>query len=281
MISVVIPVYNRREVVGRAIRSVLAQTWTEREVIVVDDGSDDGSGDSIRAAFGSSVRLLVQPRNRGVSAARNRAMEAARGEWLAFLDSDDEWLPTKLEKQVEALRATCLEVCHTEEIWIRRGVRVNPRKHHRKTGGDVFLQALPRCIMSPSSILLHRDVLERVGPFDETLPVCEDYELFLRIAWRYRVAFLEEPLLVKYGGHEDQLSRAYPAMDRFRVRALDKLLQSADLSPGKREAARRVLLEKAGIVCNGARKRNNLDLLAEMEPYLERWRKTPQGCKSA
>ena len=281
MISVIIPVYNRREVVGRAIRSVLAQTWTEREVIVVDDGSEDGSGDSIRAAFGSSVRLLVQPRNRGVSAARNRAIEAARGEWLAFLDSDDEWLPTKLEKQMEALRATRLAVCHTEEIWIRRGVRVNPRKHHRKTGGDIFLEALPRCIMSPSSILLHRDVLERVGPFDETLPVCEDYDLFLRIAWRYRVAFLEEPLLVKYGGHEDQLSRAYPAMDRFRVRALDKLLQSAELSPGRREAARRVLLEKAGIVCNGARKRNNLDLLAEMEPYLERWGRTLQGCKSA
>ena len=278
MISVIIPVYNRREVVGRAIRSVLAQTWTEREVIVVDDGSDDGSGEVIGAVFGSAVRLLVQPRNRGVSAARNRAMEAARGEWLAFLDSDDEWLPTKLEKQMEALQATRLAVCHTEEIWIRRGVRVNPRKHHRKTGGDIFLQALPRCIMSPSSILLHRDVLERVGPFDETLPVCEDYDLFLRMAWRYRVAFLEEPLLVKYGGHEDQLSRAYPAMDRFRVRALDKLLQSAeDLSPGKREAARRVLLEKAGIVCNGARKRNNLALLGEMEPYLERWRKTPQG----
>ena len=114
MISVVIPVYNRRQVVGRAIRSVLAQTWTGREVIVVDDGSDDGGGDWIRATFGAAVRLLVQPRNRGVSAARNRAMEAARGEWLAFLDSDDEWLPPKLEKQMEALRETRLAVCHTE-----------------------------------------------------------------------------------------------------------------------------------------------------------------------
>ncbi len=278
MISVIIPVYNRRQVVGRAIRSVLAQTWTEREVVVVDDCSDDGGPAWIRSQFGAAVRLLVQPRNRGVSAARNRAIEAARGEWLAFLDSDDEWLPPKLEKQMEALRAARLQVCHTDEIWVRRGVRVNPHKHHRKFGGDIFLKALPRCIMSPSSILLHRDVLKHVGCFDETLPVCEDYDLFLRLAWRYRVAFLEEPLLVKYGGHEDQLSRAYFAMDRFRVRALDKLLlQAVDLSPEKREAARLVLLEKARIVCKGAQKRNNHALLEEMEPYLERWQGTPQG----
>ena len=278
MISVVIPVYNRRRVAGRAIRSALAQTWTEREVIVVDDGSDDGSGDWIRARFGAAVRLLEQPRNSGVSAARNRAIEAARGEWLAFLDSDDEWLPSKLEKQMEALRAARLAVCHTEEIWIRRGVRVNPRKHHRKYGGDIFLEALPRCIMSPSSILLHREVLERVGSFDETLPVCEDYDLFLRIARRYRVVFLEEALLVKYGGHEDQLSRAYFAMDRFRVRALDKLLHEAvELSAEKREAARRVLLEKARIVREGALKRNNRALLTEMEPYLKRWQGRSQG----
>ncbi len=272
MISVVIPVFNRRDLVGRAIRSVQAQKFRDCELIVVDDASEDGTPDRIQEEFGDAVKLLVQPHNKGVSAARNRALVEARGEWLAFLDSDDEWLPGKLGKQVEALRLSGLRICHTNEIWVRNGARVNPHKHHQKFGGDIFLQALPRCCMSPSSIIIHSGVFERIGLFDEALPACEDYELFLRIAYHYKVAYLDEKLLVKYGGHADQLSRAHHAMDRFRVYALDKFLKgTSDLEKEKGDKACAMLIKKAQIVANGARKRENLSLLKEMMQYLDYW----------
>ena len=272
MVSVVIPVYNRRELVCRAIRSVQAQTFRDRELLLVDDGSDDGTRDRVRCEFGDTLRLLAQSENTGVSAARNAGIRQARGEWLAFLDSDDEWLPCKLERQVDALRGSGLRICHTDEIWIRNGVRVNPHKHHRKSGGDIFLGALQLCNMSPSSILIHREVFDRVGLFDETLPACEDYDLFLRITSRYPVLFLEEQLIVKYGGHPDQLSHLHYAMDRFRVRALDKLLRfTPDLEEGRRESAQCTLLKKARIVYNGAEKRSNQSLAREMAGHLEYW----------
>lgn len=272
MISVIVPVYNRRELVGRAIRSVQTQNYQDCELLVVDDGSRDGTAEWIQEEFGDALKLLVQPQNKGVSAARNLGITKAQGEWLAFLDSDDEWLPGKLEKQVEALRESGLQICHTDEIWIRNGVRVNPHKHHQKFGGDIFLKALPLCIMSPSSIIVHRQVFERVGLFDETLPACEDYELFLRITCRYEVVFLDEKLMAKYGGHADQLSHTYHAMDRFRVRALDKLLkETPELQDEKRERAQSMLIKKARIVYNGARKRNNRPLFEEMGQYLDYW----------
>ena len=272
MISVIIPVYNRRELVVRAIQSVLAQTYRDCEVLVVDDASDDGTAEQVRQEFGNAVQLLEQEHNRGVSAARNCAIAVARGEWVAFLDSDDEWLPAKLEKQIAALEQSGLQICHTEEIWIRNGVRVNPHKHHRKYGGDIFLQALPLCVMSPSSIVIHRDVLARVGLFDETLPACEDYDLFLRLACRYKVLFLEEYLIVKHGGHADQLSHAHYAMDRFRVKALDKVLREVlDLRQDYRQAAIAILIKKARIVYNGAAKHGNEELHQDMGRYLARW----------
>ena len=272
MFSVIIPVHNRRELIGRAIRSVLAQEDAEYEVIVVDDASTDGTPETVHAQFGAAVNLVVMKRNGGVSSARNRGLEYARGEWIALLDSDDEWLPGKLARQTAALAGSGLLVCHTDEIWIRNGVRVNPHRHHRKYGGDIFLRALPLCVMSPSSIAIHRQVFAAVGPFDEKLPACEDYELWLRIACRYEVEYLAERLLHKYGGHDDQLSQAFYAMDRFRVYALDKLLHEVpELSPERYEAAQAMLVHKARIVHKGAIKRGNIELQASMDQYLNRW----------
>ena len=272
MFSVVIPVYNRRELVGRAIRSVLAQRGADCEVIVVDDASSDGTPQRVREEFGDAVELVVLAENRGVSAARNRGIAAARGEWIALLDSDDEWLPQKLVRQAEALRASGLWICHTDEIWIRNGQRVNPHKHHQKFGGDIFCQSLPLCVMSPSSIAIHRRVFADVGLFDECLPACEDYELWLRITCRYEVVYLAEKLIRKYGGHADQLSQAHYAMDRFRVYALDKLLSAEpQLTPARTAAVRAMLLRKARIVWRGAAKRDNAQLQQQMGAYLARW----------
>jgi len=275
LISVIIPVYNRRDVIGRAVESVLAQTCTDCEVLVVDDGSNDDTREFLQQEFGQrqSMRVLRCDANSGVSAARNSGLAVARGEWMAFLDSDDEWKPRKLERQLEALNETGLKVCHTEEIWFRNGVRVNPHKHHRKYGGRIFLQAVPLCVMSPSSIVIHRSVFDRTGHFDESLPACEDYDFFLRLTCRYDVVYLEEELMVKYGGHEDQLSRAHYAMDRFRVKALNRILgeESVSLTEEESEAARATLVKKALIVRDGAVRRENSELAASMNDYLERW----------
>ena len=257
----------------RAIRSVLNQTWDEVEVIVVDDGSQDSTGRYIVDAFGDDVRLLYHDRNQGVSVARNTGIAASTGEWLALLDSDDEWVPTKLERQMECLLGSGLRVGHTDEIWIRHQVRVNAPRVYDKCGGRIFAKALALCAMSPSTMIIHRDVLDEVGRFDPRLPVCEDYDMILRLACRWDVAYLAEMLTVKHGGHADQLSQAHPAMDQFRVQALDRVMRECrdHLQTEEGEAARQMLLKKARIVCNGAVKRGRTDLAATMNGYINRW----------
>lgn len=255
-VSVIIPTFNREALLHRALVSVFAQSAPPFEVIVVDDGSTDETQARVRTTF-PKVRYRYQVRA-GVSAARNRGIEAATGEWIALLDSDDEWLPQKLERQFQQVAAEpSLRICHTEEIWTRNGLRVNAMKKHAKRGGWIFRHCLPLCAMSPSSILIHREVFETIGLFDESLPACEDYDLWLRITARFPVLFIPEPLIVKYGGHEDQLSRQHWGMDRFRIQALEKVLASGDLAEDDRAAAAAVCAEKAAILAQGALKRGN------------------------
>jgi len=263
IVSVIIPTFNRRHCLPRALDSVLAQTAPAAEVIVVDDGSDDDTGALVASDY-PGVSYHRQP-NLGVSAARNAGIARARGAWLAFLDSDDEWLPTKLERQL-ALAADHSDcpLIHSDEIWIRNGVRVNAMRKHGKAGGDIFSRCLPLCAISPSAVMLRADLLAEIGGFDEALPACEDYDLWLRICYRYPVAYIDEPLLRKYGGHRDQLSRQHWGMDRFRVRALSNLLQTADLTDPQRRATRAMLTKKCAILTAGARKRNNQMLLGEL-----------------
>ena len=257
-ISVVIPAWNRRDRLGRALDSVLAQTLPPREVIVVDDGSSDGTAGFVRRRY-PGVRLLVQE-NHGVSHARNRGIEAARGDWIALLDSDDTWLPEKLARQRERLAAPgAPPVCHADEIWIRHGRRVNPKRRHAKPEGWIFRRCLPLCCVSPSTVLIRRDLFREVGLFDEELPACEDYDLWLRIFCRYPVALAAGPLAIRHGGHPDQLSRRYWGMDRFRIRALCGLLDGAALAPADRAAARAELGRKLDIFQQGARKRGRAD----------------------
>ena len=254
-VSVIIPTYNRGEVVLRALRSVFAQDHAVDQVIVVDDGSTDDTIERVERNF-PGVELIVQT-NHGVSHARNRGIERARNEWLAFLDSDDEWLPGKITAQLAAIMSDGISrVCHSDEIWVRNGRRVNPMNKHRKYGGDIFLHCLPRCVMSPSSVVLHRSVVEELGGFDETLPVCEDYDLWLRIACQTTVLYVPEKLLIKYGGHEDQLSRSSWGMDRYRIQALEKLLLSEVLSETQSQKAIAEMLRKIEIYVAGAGRRH-------------------------
>jgi glycosyltransferase involved in cell wall biosynthesis len=270
-VSAVIPTHNRSAALRRALDSVFAQTRPADEVVVVDDGSLDDTPAWIPRDF-PDVTYIRQD-NAGVSAARNRGVASCRSEWIAFLDSDDEWRPKKLELQIEALAANPgYPVCHTNEIWIRDGRRVNEGRRHAKSGGWIFQMCLSLCVISPSSAVIRRSLLCELGGFDETLPVCEDYDLWLRICARHPVLFLEEPLTVKYGGHADQLSRRFWGMDRFRIRAIDKILSENILCPGDRAAAVAVLLEKTGVYLEGARKRGKVGEVREYDAIRKRYR---------
>ncbi len=262
-VSVIIPTHNRAELVGRAISSVLAQSRPAEEVLVVDDGSTDATAERVAGRF-PGVRYQAIA-HRGVSGARNVGIRDAGGDWLAFLDSDDEWLPAKLEEQLAALDAEPeVRICHTDEIWIRNGRRVNPRRCHAKHGGFIFRHCLPRCAISPSSVVVHRSVFARVGFFDESLPACEDYDLWLRICAIFPVLYLDRRLVVKYGGHPDQLSRTVEALDRYRIRALVKVLDSGVLGAEDRRAAIATLIGKIDVYSQGAAKRGRHAELAEL-----------------
>ncbi len=261
MISVIIPTYNRAGFLKEAILSVLDQdyfvTHPDFELWVVDDGSQDFTRDLVKD-FGNKVLYLYQS-NRGVSSARNKGLEVSSGEFVAFLDSDDLWKPQKLSRQMDFMCAHPEAVCCcTEEIWIRRGKFVNPKNKHRKYSGWVFDKFLPLCLLSLSSALFRRRIFAEIGSFDEELPACEDYDLGLRLAHSYPVDFIPEPLIVKRGGHVDQLSRKYWGMDRFRVTAILKALQ-LDLSPQERAWALEELQNKCRVLILGFQKRGKQD----------------------
>jgi glycosyltransferase involved in cell wall biosynthesis len=270
-ISVVIPCHNRGHTLQRALQSVYQQTSPVDEVILVDDGSTDGSSENVARLF-PGLLIIRQPQ-RGVSAARNRGIRSASHDWIALLDSDDCWLPHKIEAIREAAaRNPDFVLYHSDEIWIRDGVRVNPMKKHRKHGGWIFRQCLPLCAISPSTTVIDKSVLLALGMFDEDLPACEDYDLWLRLCHRYPVYFIDQQLVTRFAGHDDQLSKRYPIMDRYRVRALHRLLDSGTLQADDFAAARATLLRKLDILLKGARKHANHLLVDEFEPLHRRWR---------
>ena len=255
-VSVIIPVYNRVKVIDRSINSVINQTYPINEIIVIDDGSNDGTYDLVKRNFPQVI--LKYQENKGVSNARNVGIKLAKSKWIAFLDSDDEWLPKKVEEQISLLNINLsFKICHTDEVWIRNQVRVNPMKKHRKYGGDIYNKCLPLCVISPSSIIIHKDIFNDIGLFDEELPVCEDYDMWLRICSKYSVLFLDQKLINKYGGHDDQLSKKYWGMDRFRLIALEKMIENPNLNSTDRMATINMAIDKTRILQKGYIKHNH------------------------
>jgi len=253
-VAVVIPVHNRVDRIKPTLQSVLEQTLPPQEVIVVDDGSDDGTVQALDS-FGGAIQLVRLSENSGVSAARNVGAAAATSPWIAFLDSDDHWVSDKLSEQWSYhLSHPHYDALQCEEIWIRNGVRVNPHNHHAKPRGWIWSQSLKLCLVSPSAILMRKALFESLGAFDETLPACEDYDLWIRLSRRHVVGLAPHAGVIKHGGHDDQLSRRYPAMDRFRVAALNNALQVEEESL-YRDQLVAVLHEKLDILIQGARKR--------------------------
>jgi glycosyltransferase involved in cell wall biosynthesis len=273
MISVIIPTYNRSQFLAEAVESVLAQSVFQSrkysfEIIIIDDGSTDDTRKVVEK-FSGPINYYYQP-HQGVSRARNHGLEKAKGEFIAFLDSDDLWLPEKIKLQMNVMEnLPHLMGCTTEEIWLRRGKRVNPREKHRKYSGWIFPHALPLCILSLSASLFRRQVFEEIGTFDESLPACEDYDFSLRYSLRYPLHLIDRPLIIKRGGHHDQLSRQFWGLDRFRLQALLKLL-ALNLTQEQAFLVRQEILKKARIVRDGALKRGKLEEARYYQQIIDR-----------
>ena len=257
-ITVIIPTYNREKLLKKAIDSVLVQNYSHFELIVVDDGSDDDTG-ALVAGY-SNVRYIRQE-NRGAAAARNRGLEMARHDLIAFLDSDDWFDPAKLEVQSRAMAEKPeYLISHTDEIWYRRGILLNQKKKHRKPDGHIFADCLPLCAVSMSTVMARRALFDEVGLFDERLPCCEDYDFWLRASVRFPFLKIDKPLTLKDGGRPDEVSFQYrTGMDRFRVQAILKLLEETDLSPEQERMARTELTRKCVIYGNGCIKHGRPD----------------------
>ncbi len=210
----IIPTYNRRELVQRALRSVLAQTRRVDEVIVVDDGSTDGTGEALAAAFGDRIVYLRQS-NAGVSAARNRGLALARGRYLALLDSDDDWLPEKTRLQCEFLDANLdfgMVLCDVERVDAAgRVIDVLSRRAALPVDGFILGHVLRDPALVPASVLMRRTVYERIGGFDESLATGEDLDFHLRVAREFPIGVIAQPLVRALRCHDglSSLARTY------------------------------------------------------------------------
>ncbi|MFW5808083.1 MAG: glycosyltransferase family 2 protein [Spirochaetota bacterium] len=266
--SVIIPVFNREAVIARAVESVLSQTFVHYELIIVNDGSTDRTKNVIMSYSDSKI-ILIESLNRGVSHARNLGIRQSSGQYCTFLDSDDQWLPHKLERDAVFIRDNPGILIHqSDEYWVRNGMRVNKKRYHEKVSGDIFAESLVMCMISPSSVVMHRSLFTVAGLFDERMKVCEDYDLWLRITKDYPVGLIPEKTIVKYGGHPDQLSRSVDAIDRYRVYSLTKLIMSGKLPPEKQHLAEAELARKCGILKAGAKKRLNAELYEKASAIL-------------
>jgi len=273
-ISVVIPVYNRWGLLCSALSSVIEQTYYPSEIIVVDDGSDTPVTPELKERF-PQVQFIRQP-NGGVASARNNGIKKSTGSWIALLDSDDQWEKTKLEKQVALLqKQSGLLAVHTGEKWMRNGNEVIPPAYLDKSSKTLWERSLKNCLICPSSILLHRTLFDEIGWFDESLPVCEDYDFWLRLLLHTELGLVEERLVDKHGGHPDQLSTTTWGMDRYRVQSLEKILTTCSLRQEQEDVLIHTLSEKLSILANGAAKRGKMEQAKQYREVLQKYQPTP------
>lgn len=224
-VSVIIPVYNRTFSIRDAVESVLIQSIKPSEIIVIDDGSSFNMEKYLKNYL-SHIKLITLKENKGVSAARNEGIKAANGEYISFLDSDDLFLPKKLEYQIKFMQENNYLVSHTDEFWFRKGKWINQGKTNKRYGGYILDKILDKCRISPSSLIVHKSVFDEAGMFDEDLRVCEDYELSLRIALKYKVGYLEKKLIIKRAIEENSLSAGIKHIEYIRYGILEKLYRN-------------------------------------------------------
>ena len=254
-VSVIIPTFNRGRLLKKAIDSVLNQTHTDLELIIVDDGSDDETPAMIAwyQKRNQQKIIFVQQKNRGPAAARNQGLAAARHDFIAFLDSDDWLQPDKIGLQVAAMqKEPDYLISHTEEVWYRDGKLLNQKVKHRKESGFIFGRCLDLCAVSMSTVMIRRQLIEQEGLFDEQLPCCEDYDYWLRVSVKHPFLLINRPLTSKEGGRPDQVSFIHrTGIDKYRIRVIEKILASGMLSVAQYRMAWEELVKKCRIYGNG------------------------------
>lgn len=273
-ISVVIPSFNREKLLGRALASVRGQSLQPQEIIVVDDGSKPGTLEKLKDVY--SEVLWLHQHNQGVAAARNLGIRKSKQPWIALLDSDDEWEPEKLKLQMQFIHQyKDIRAVHTGEKWIRSGNEVIPPAYLDKSAELLWERSLANCLICPSSALLHRSVFNEIGYFDEKLLACEDYDFWLRLLIQMPIGLVEQKMVLKHGGHSDQLSTTTWGMDRFRVQALQKLLDRKDIEENRRTLLRETLIRKCKILEQGAHKRNKQEEAISYAKLREKYTTSP------
>ena len=261
LISVIIPVYNRFEMAKEAISSVIGQTYRDLEIIIVDDGSIDMTP-VLETYFRDDPRVkYIKIDHSGLPGlVRNRGVDISLGKYLAFLDSDDLWMDSKLEKQIKFLeKNSAYKVVHTREDWIRSGKKISQSGFNHKRFGNIFSDALVKCILGPSTIMLEKDLYIKLGGFRDDLEIAEDYELWLRLTNSNSIGYIDEPLITKRAGHVGQLSEKYGQIEIFRIRGLQKLVEQNYFKNENQQQAEKELASKCRIYAAGCRKRNKIE----------------------
>ncbi|MCG8480083.1 MAG: glycosyltransferase family 2 protein [Spirochaetales bacterium] len=282
LLSVVIPTWNRRTLLHEALCSVLAcelpEGW-DIEVIIADDGSTDGTLNMVEdvARKDGRVRPLALSHCGFPGAVRNRGVEGAMGSIIAFLDSDDMWAPEKLIRQLPLHEHESVMVSHTREVWLRDAHEVSQAGQRHRRSGTIFSDALRKCVIGPSTVMIDTDLYRRSGGFREDLEIAEDYEFWLRLTAVVEVHYIDEPLTVKRAGGWPQLSLKYDHIEGFRIEGLKNLVDigffSSRCDTATQHAAVRELARKMRLFARGARKRGRyaeaITLEEEADKYLE------------
>ena len=257
-ITVIIPTYNRVQLIGRALDSVLGQTAKCSEIIVIDDGSTDGTCDFLNELTSiSEIPLkILQQGNKGPAAARNCGIKHAKNKYIAFLDSDDHWYKRKIKTQFKVLTENPeYLISHTKEKWLRRGIHLNQKKKHIPRHGNIFDHCLELCGVGMSTVMVKKSLFDQVGLFDETLRCCEDYDFWLRVSCKFPFYLIELPLTVKEGGRDDQVSCIYRiGMDRIRIYAMKKIIDLKILDEKQHYLALEQLIRKCTVFGKGCLK---------------------------
>lgn len=247
----------------RALKSVHAQTFLDYEVLIVDDGSTDESLlqlQELKQQLKPTQNWhIISQQHSGVSVARNNGVAHAQGQWIAFLDSDDEWIAQKLEKQMAYLEHN--KECHivyNNEVWVRNGKKVNPPQKHKKGAGNIFLASTKECLIGCSTVVMKKTLFQSVGGFRPDFIVCEDYDLWLKITAQHDVGYISETLTVKYGGRSDQLSNSIKCMDHYRVMSLQSILSNRFVRAQDKKDIYALILQKCEILLNGYLKHKNM-----------------------
>ncbi|MGI9534449.1 MAG: glycosyltransferase family 2 protein [Thermodesulfobacteriota bacterium] len=256
--SVIIPTYNRKDFLKTSVDSVLNQTFQDFEIIIVDDGSTDHTVTLLTDYRGKGINYIFASHH-GVSHARNSGIRISRGNYIAFLDSDDRWDERKLEIMLQYIEEFPeISIFHTEEIWYRKGKILKQKEKHKKYDGYIYQNCLPLCSIGMSTSVVKLSLFEKIGYFDESLPACEDYDLWLRSCLNNKVKLIPQALTIKEGGREDQLSNQQ-GLDKYRIYSLEKMLNSGQLNSLQRQETYNELINKCRIYANGAIKRGKMD----------------------